>query len=350
MRQPTARANASFSSFPARDWPVYQVCGVTLASDFPFANRLCPGRRAPDLTFTLARSSPAGDELEKAVLLHSEPDAKDFGIVNYLYRIGDGYVMRFAGIADFYLWRDRIVCELVDPDYYYTVEIYFLGAVLAFWLEIRGTVPLHASAVVMEDRAAAFLSMNGGGKSSLAAALMQRGCALLTDDMLPVESSGDSFRVHAAYPQMRLWPEEARHFVGHYEDLEAVNPYYAKRRVAVGTHGIGTFCADSKELACIYLPERRDPADSGGGIEIKSVSRRDAVIEMIWRAFAPRNAQAAGFHRRRLEAFSAMARRIPMRRLIYPNGLHHLSRVADAVAEDFSLIRVDAEAKRARDV
>ena len=65
---------------------------------------------------------------------------------------------------------------------------------------------------------------------------------------------------------MRMWPDEAQHFLGHYRDLEIVHPQLDKRRVVVGSEGFGTFCAEARPLACIYIPERRDPAEWGEGV------------------------------------------------------------------------------------
>ncbi len=136
-----------------------------------------------------------------------------------------------------------------------------LGDVLSYWLERQGIRALHAAAVVANGRAAAFLSSNYGGKSSLAAAMMQVGCPLLTDDILPVEETGGIFIGRPGYPTMRMWPDEAAYFLGSYEHLPLVHPELSKRRVFVGPDGFGSFCETSQALSCIYLPERRDDLD-----------------------------------------------------------------------------------------
>lgn len=329
----TWTADPSLSS--KRPVSARRIFGLTLASEFPFASRLAPGRGAPDLTFACAMTPPVPVKWQQAM-----PDYSSFRHIEdgesraYLYHFDSCEVLRFTRVADFYLWPDRIICHVLDPAQYYMVEIRLLGTVLAFWLERQGIPALHAGVVIIGSGAAAFLSHSGGGKSVLAAALMQAGYPLLTDDILAVEHRRDSFVGRPGYPQLRLWPDEAQHFLGHYQDLEQVHPAYAKRRVPVGLDGFGVFCDKSQPLAYIYLPQRRDPAENGTTIEITEVPPRDAVVELLRYSFAGRMAEAVGLAPQRLDFFARMARQVPMRRLIYPSGFEHLPRVREAVLED----------------
>ena len=225
------------------DWQTYRLFGLTLVSDFPFANQLAHGVDPPDLTFTCAVQSPVPTDWGRATRIYASPYRTDDGeSIAYLYRLDACDVLRFTRVADFYLWPDRIVCHLLDSAYDYMVEIHLLATVLAFWLELQGIPALHASAVVVDGRAAAFLSHSASGKSVLAATLMQAGYPLLTDDILPVERRHGAFVGRSGYPQMRMWPDEARYFLGHYHNLERVHPALSKRRAHVGPDGFGTFC------------------------------------------------------------------------------------------------------------
>jgi hypothetical protein len=212
------------------------------------------------------------------------------------------------------------------------VEIHLLGSVFSFWLEREEIPALHASAVVAGERAVAFLSTSHGGKSSLAAALMQAGCPLLTDDLLPLEFRGGTLVGRPGYPQMRLWPEEARCFLGYAEGLERVHPDYAKRRVPIGTGGFGTFADSPHPLTCIYLPERRDVGETK--VEILPVAPPDALMTLLRHSFTPRIVAAIGLQPQRLDFFSQLVRDVPLRRLVYPSGRQHLGWVREALLED----------------
>jgi len=216
------------------------------------------------------------------------------------------------------------------------VEIYLLGTTFATWLELRGVPALHASAVVVGDRAAAFLAAPGSGKSSLATAFMQEGHPLLTDDVLAVGREGGSYVGHPGYPQLRVWPDQAERLLGHYEDLELVHPAYSKRRLPVGESGFGTFCEASRPLACVYLPERRDPSDCGGHTEITAASPREGLMALVGHSFVVGIVEALGLHAERLGFFSEMVSRVPVRRVVYPSGYDRLPEVRRAILEDLA--------------
>jgi hypothetical protein len=245
-------------------------------------------------------------------------------------------VLRFTSVADFYLWPERIVCHLLNSAYDYLVEIRLLGPVLSLWLELQGFPALHASAIAAGGQAAVFLSGNKSGKSSLAAALMQLGYPLLTDDVLPLEGHDGAFWGRPGYPIMRMWPEEALYFLGGYDDLDLVHPDLDKRRVVVGPDGFGAFCDAPQRLACLYRPERRDPAKWGTKIEIIPVSPRDAMIDLVRYSFVVRIVQATGLQPQRLDFFAQMVQQIPVRQVVYPGGFEHLPRVRDKILRDLS--------------
>ena len=319
------------------EWRVLRAYGLTLSSDFAFANRLLPATGTPDLVFTCVENAPlpGGWELHATACtgLHRTEDGES-GL--YVYHLASCDVLRFTRVADFFLWPKRIVCHLLDPVYHYAIEIRLLGTVLSFWLERKGIRALHASAVVVNGRVAAFLSTNKGGKSALVASLMQEGHPLLTDDILSVERGQDTFLGRPGYPNMRMWPDEAQHFLGRHDDLGFVHPALSKRRVPVGPGGYGTFCDEPQPLDRIYLPERRDPVEGSAEIEITPVSPPDAVIELVRNSFAATIVEALGWQPRRLGFFAQMVEEVPVRRLVYPSGFTHLPPVRDAVLADLA--------------
>lgn len=298
--------------------PVYRVFGLSLASDFPFAHRLAAGRGNPDLAFSLHSSSPllppgAGSRL------YSSPWRDEAGeSIAHLDRFPDAEVLRFPGTADFYLEPGRITGHVLDPNRPDLMELRLLGPVLSYWLERLGIPALHASAVRFDAGAVGFLTHSGGGKSSQAAALVQAGAALLTDDILPVDEVDGTFLARPGYPQMRLEPDTARR-LGRIEGLAAVSPDDTKLHVPVSN-----FCETATPLAALYLIERRP-----GPPEILPLPRRQAVIELVRHSFSPYLVEAAGLQPRRLDIFARLVRQVPVRRLCCPDGLEHLPEVVE---------------------
>ncbi len=130
-----------------------------------------------------------------------------------------------------------------------------------------------------------------------------------------------------AYPEMRMWPDEAAYFIGPPEDLPLVQKDSEKRRVAVGGGGFGSFLDASTPLACIYLACRRE--ETGGGVEIQPVTRSEALIELVRHSFSPRLVEAAGLQPARLDRLARLVRSVPVYRLVYPSGFERLPEIAE---------------------
>jgi hypothetical protein len=86
-----------------------------------------------------------------------------------------------------------------------------VGPGLGVLLHRRGRLVLHGSAVEVDGRAVVLLGEKGAGKSTTAAALLARGHALVTDDLVALaEPPGGGAPLIAPGPaQMKLWPEAA---------------------------------------------------------------------------------------------------------------------------------------------
>lgn len=162
----------------------YAVYGSTLSSAVEFpelarADDVGDPRWSFELTDALA-------PMHDAVELGSENIYADVHARLYAHRDGHRITVDDTGAYD--LTPDgRIVCQPIPgawPDF---VRAHCVGRVLATALYLDGWLPLHGSAVALEDGVVAFLAPKGFGKSSLALALSQAGAPLATDDTLPVE-------------------------------------------------------------------------------------------------------------------------------------------------------------------
>lgn len=81
-------------------------------------------------------------------------------------------------------------------------------APLAALLYQRGVLACHASAVATPRGALLIAGDSASGKSTLAAALLLRGCRLLADDVAPVELNDEGWPVvRPTSPDLVLWPD-----------------------------------------------------------------------------------------------------------------------------------------------
>ena len=317
----------------------YRLYGLDLASELPLTHAVpeATPEGEPDLVFELAPSSarllPGEDDAAAEVVYRSAERRPDGAPVLTAARAGAVTVLRYAGEAVFTVGTRRIVArpEVPGREGLALVEVRLLGPVLAFWLERSGVAALHAAAVTVGGGAVALLATNRGGKSSLAAALVDAGHPLLTDDVLAVEPAPqDGFRARPAYPQMRFWPEDAAHRLGAETaaGLPRAHPGFEKLRVPVAC-----FDREPRPLARIYLPVLRPPGEPGP-VAIEPLSPREALVALLGGSFLPRLAEAMGWSERRLDLLGRLASAVPVRRVVVPHGLEHLPAAASRLAED----------------
>lgn len=304
-----------------------------MASDFPFRTPLMEGARPPDLTFTRISKPPVvapwgeGEPVFESEILSDDGEP---GMV--LYRQGDLHIFRHAGVADYYMWPDRIECHQHDETATAVVELLFLSLLTGFWLESRGRIVLHASAVSVNGRGVVFLATNTGGKTSLSSSLMRMGSALLTDDFLAVTLDDDTAVGHPGFPQMRMWPDLADHFLGAHDHLPLVLPDTEKRRVPVETDGLGAFCTAATPLRRLYLPVREEDPDAS--IRVEPVSAQQALIELVRESFLSTILEKTGLHAQRFARLATLVGQVPMARLVYPSGFERLPDVCGAILDD----------------
>ncbi len=114
------------------------------------------------------------------------------------------------------------------------VALFLLGSAWGALCYQRGLLPLHASAVVSNDRVVSFTGPSGAGKSTLAAALADRGLEFFTDDVLIIDPSqiGEHSTVcYAGQKDMKLWSDALKLVEsekgGPVRDIEGFGKYFA---------------------------------------------------------------------------------------------------------------------------
>jgi hypothetical protein len=205
---------------------------------------------------------------------------------------------------------------------------YLLGPVLGFLLRLRGTTCLHASAVMIDGRAIAFVGSAGAGKSSTAAEFARAGYTVIADDVLPIQDLDDRFRVHPAYPRLRLWSDTAAALFGDAEALPRITPGWDKRFLDLRAAPF-EFQEGPVELGSVYLLEE---ADSVG---IEPMALRDALIALVGQTYACKLLDP----RMRSEEFDLLGRlvdRVPVRRLFRGGRFEDVGALTQAVVRDLN--------------
>jgi hypothetical protein len=147
----------------------------------------------------------------------------------------------------------------------------------------RGVV-LHASVVVKDGQAIAFLGPSGAGKSTLATTLSQRGFTILADDALVLGSDERGVTSIPMYPGVRLYPADVRALVG--DDVgEHVAHYTDKLRVDARGLGDGVFGKKRAPLVRLYVLERGDAETFAPDVFLGPISSKDALFALLGSTF-----------------------------------------------------------------
>ncbi len=155
---------------------------------------------------------------------------------------------------------------------------YLLGPVLGFVLRLRGVTCLHASAVALDGRAVVLMGPPGAGKSTTAAALCQRGHAVLTDDIVAL-SDDRIRRVIPGVPQIRLWPDATALLYGADDALPRLTPTWEKRALDL-TRRPDEFERRPLPIAAIYLLADTATGD-GAALRIDTVRGAEALMALL---------------------------------------------------------------------
>jgi hypothetical protein len=314
----------------------YELYGLLVQSDLwlpPAAGCTAP-RRAPDLVF---RRMPTGQP-------PPEPDGPLVAATPCPVHGADALVHH--GPGGYWLWnREFGTCHVLPGAR--QVDVYPLpgaderalgfllaGRVAVFVLHRRGFPTLHASAVLTDRGALAFLGPAGQGKSTMAAVFLARGAMLLTDDVLPLQVRPDGVYGTPSLPLMKLWQPTAKRTLALSEDLPVLWENYDKRMLAVdGRFG---FAAAPARLRALYVLERYDPAATGrGDVVCRRLSGHEGLsatlAQISYGAFLrpPEVGQL-------LPLFAHLVAQAPVRRLSYPDGFEFQDAVYTRILDDLA--------------
>lgn len=312
---------------PAR---VYQVYGLHLRSPWPLA---CPPGNGTCLAEVEVREGPLPVIGEMAPHLAGSPDEWF-----HWARLPDG--------ADYLRWRGLFEC-LVSPDgRRITVRpvnghaplaacTFLLSQMLSFALLKQGFETLHATVVETAGEAVAFVGDCGLGKSTLAAAFLQSGARLLTDDLLVLEVRDRPalrFFIHPGFPRIKLFPDSAEAFLGPGTAGEPLFPGSEKLVFPLPERFHAKVPRPLKTIYVLGLAARTRVA---GRVAITRLPKRKACMALVANTFNPLVTETDRL-RRQFDLAALLADSIPVKSLSYPRNLARVPGVLDAIARDLA--------------
>jgi hypothetical protein len=295
------------------------ICGWRVRSEFPLPETAPWSGPDSPVDITIA-SGPVPARLgERAAELP------------YMEAAPDGRLMIDAApIVRFLVTRDRVVVETSlaadAPEW----RASLLGPVLAIICYLRGALPLHASALRIGHRVAAFAGRSGAGKSTLAAALARRGHSLITDDICACIGFPGPPLVLPSYPGMKLSLASLDALHIERGGLRPIGPDFEK----VQWTALGGFDAAPALLDRVYLLE--DATQDHPSNAIIATSGAEGFQRLSTEIYRPPMGRLLLDKPRFFAMAAELARQVSIRRLVRRRDLDTLDSIAAAIEADLA--------------
>jgi hypothetical protein len=255
-----------------------------------------------------------------------------------VFRVLDGKYFRFyyADRTEFVVDQQgtEIWADWPEPLTLEDAATYLLGPILGFVLLLRGLVCLHASAIVVGERAIAILGPAGSGKSTTAAAFSDLGLSILAEDVVTLDDRGDHFLVRPAYPCIRLWPSSVKALYGSETHLPKLTPNWDKCFLDL-TERPGQFQQHPLRLGAIYhLAERRD--DPAAPF-VETRDRSQGLMSLIANTYATKLMDKE-MRAREFELLARVLNNVPLRRVTPHTDPARIPELCESILNDFEMI------------
>ncbi|HUS07941.1 MAG TPA: hypothetical protein VMZ52_16680 [Bryobacteraceae bacterium] len=306
----------------------YFFYNVNLRSDHPLA--LPEGHSTQHPTIELKQGTETFFQERVPAETRADPPGRFFS-----RRLIDG--------SSYFHWKNRFEF-LMSADYSVLVgrpvgdfpwegfQTYFLGQMLSFALLGHGIESIHGTTVVIDGQGVSLLGNSAYGKSTLAAAFLQAGHKLLSDDLLVTEEADGIFWALPGIPRIKLYervsqtllknPSGGTPMTQDYPPkmIYRIGPEQFSKRVPLRAMYV---LASPKAVAQAQIHEPRIEPIGGG----------DRFIELIRNSF---NAVVATPERlaSQFAWTDRLIRSVPVQRLSYPRLMSVLPEVVRMVEAD----------------
>ena len=255
-------------------------------------------------------------------------------------RLDDGNFYRFTYADQTEFVVDRAGREIwttwLEPLTLEDTTTYLLGPVMGFVLLLRGLVCLHASAIVVDGAAVAFVGPAGCGKSTTAAAFAARGFNVLAEDVVTLDDRGAEFFVRPAYPCIRLWPASAATLYGSRSALPRLTPNWDKCYLDL-SESAGRFESEPRRLAAIYLLDER--SEDSQAPFVQPLDAAEGMISLVANTYATKLLDKH-MRAREFDLLSRVLAHVPLRRVTPHAEARRLAELCDCLLSDFEGLHV----------
>ena len=301
----------------------YRACGISIEADAPIAGaHRVDDPDTADVRVAMHGSAAARPLCDSTDFWYVSPYQDEHGVPSLTIRVlGSGYQFCYAEGAHFLVsaaggridaWWDP---PLTDAD----AADFLLGGVLAFVVRLRGLLPLHASAIVIDDHAVLFAGAPGAGKSSTAAAFAVLGLPVLSDDVVTLAVTGDVVTAYPAYPRVSVWSDSA-HGLFEGRSFPQHSAVYAKHRVDLLDYGYRFHESPAPARAIFIIQDRSAPGEPSA---TRTLTPRAALMSLVRHTYGNYLLDSS-MRAREFDLLGRIAQTVDVRELAFEAGLEQL--------------------------
>ena len=317
---------------------LYRLYGCIVAVNREFS-RVCQADRdlSPDIVLHLGEAHASLDRfshiieqnrqtaLSDTTVLH--PPDKELSASNHCHRLclsdGTEFLINARGTEAWVQWPDD---KALDE-----TLAFLTGPILGFMLRLQGTLCLHASVVRIDDHCVALLAPSGGGKSTTAAALAQKGFVTVSDDILVLTKRHGRYCAQAGPIGVRLLPDSLDVLFDEPGSGIRMTPSLDKTLVAIGEPD----CSGAMAAVPLVAMYTRGRIHSAARPEISPASGADALSTLLQHTYPSRYYRLPPSLRAfELQQLNELCRQVPLREVSYRRQIDELSDLCDAIVRD----------------
>jgi hypothetical protein len=298
----------------------YRIFGLRIKSDFDL--RLLPTVSEPgDADVMIRRGEVSAHGIESPRLTRA------------LTQVADDCVwFDVPDIARFWIEEGREV--LVHP---YreaderSILLHLLGSALGAVLHQRGLLALHANAVLVGGGVVLFAGASGAGKSTAAAAMLERGFEVLADDVSAINAAGEFV---GGIPRLKLWKDVLGLLDTPLEGLEQIRPQVDKYHLPLNSAGEEQARIPVKALYVIKTANELEP-DHFDLNHLEGTAKFKTLRKQTYRANFMRG---LGLKPQHMKLCATLAARTPIAHIVRPTARFNAPELVGCVLEDLRVL------------
>jgi hypothetical protein len=241
----------------------------------------------------------------------------------------DTFLLDVRDVARFLVVKGQdILIERLPNCQEDVLRLYLLGSAFGALLHQRGLLVMHASTIQTARGAVLFVGPSGHGKSTLLAGLVQRGYAMLSDDVTAISLESPSSPVaYSAFPRLRLCSDAAVRLKYPVERLQRVRTWDADKYHVPVT----CFCPKPLPVCAVYTLRVHATPD----ILLEPVSSVQRFAIVATNTYRYRFLEGLGQRQIHFKAATRLAKAVHVGSIIRPASPYMLDELVDRLSVEF---------------